>query len=255
MKKSLFWGMAILTAFIFFGCQTDDDSKSSSGPDGAKTPTGWDKGLNDLVVQTGDKPGEIKYTFSATDPAAASYTLYYIGESKDKAKDIIAQGNSIAVSPGSGSISNLDINKSYSIVVVAIHGDLSDAISGVKTANTGGGFTLTVNGIKTGIMGASLLNPLNFEESIAIGMDISMSGNFAFYHPAEPGSPMPIDMSKPFGTSGSYIIALAAVDAQFNPVEIHLYTVAGMPAPYDFTNTATALDWSSFVDMTSTLLP
>ncbi|MDR0291081.1 MAG: hypothetical protein LBI06_09115, partial [Treponema sp.] len=74
MKKLLLWGMLAFASLAFIACPPDGTDET---PDGPRTPSGWAKGLTDFDIQTGGNPGEVKYSFTATDPAATTYNLHY----------------------------------------------------------------------------------------------------------------------------------------------------------------------------------
>ena len=81
----------------------------------------WDVELGDsLLVETGTEAGEIDYSFDATDPAADTYTLYYIEGDVNNAASIIATGTSVNTNGElSGTISGLENDTTYSFVVKA----------------------------------------------------------------------------------------------------------------------------------------
>ncbi|MDR3019385.1 MAG: hypothetical protein LBU66_00605 [Treponema sp.] len=133
-KTSILAVIALVLAFFMTGCEDGSPKDNSSGP------TKWTKGLDDLAVDAANDYGVLEYTFSATDPKAASYTLYYIeGDEADRAK-IIADGQNKTVQPAAaaspGTITGLDNGKTYSIVVVAKYGKLADTYSEVQKAAT-----------------------------------------------------------------------------------------------------------------------
>ncbi|MDR0473915.1 MAG: hypothetical protein LBH43_09640 [Treponema sp.] len=127
MKKNFLWGTVVFPLLLmvsFTGCPVD----KNSGADQV-----WIKGMTDLSVAMGDHAGEIKYSFSATEPAADSYTLYYVQGERDAA-DIMA-GSSIDITPDlTGTIPGLEGGKTYSVVVVAKKTGLPDSVSKVKQA-------------------------------------------------------------------------------------------------------------------------
>jgi hypothetical protein len=145
MKKALLWGAAICAMLLFMGCPADDSpDEEPPAPDGPKTPAGWTQGI-DLSVTEGDNPGEIKYTFTATIPAADSYELCYIKGAKNKA-DEITTGTKITPAL-SGVISGLEEGETYSVVVVARKAGLEDAISGVKQSKAADLTKIKITGI------------------------------------------------------------------------------------------------------------
>jgi hypothetical protein len=94
----------------------------------------WIKGITDLNVESGDNDGEIKYSFSATEPTADSYTLYYV--TGEKTIDLTRKGQSIGITSAlTGKISGL-IGETYSVAIVAVKAGLPDVDSGVKRAKT-----------------------------------------------------------------------------------------------------------------------
>ena len=120
--------LLIVLILAFSGC-----------PDPVTDGGKWIKGLDDLIVGQGSGYGELNYSFSATDPEAASYTLYYIKGTIGYAPTIIANGTEINVQPAAsgspGIISGLEDETSYSIVVVARKGKM-ETISDVRQAET-----------------------------------------------------------------------------------------------------------------------
>ena len=101
----------------------------------------WEKGLDDLDVKQGTSPGELMYSFSATYPAADTYTLYYVEGEYDNYTQIMS-GNQVQVMPMSavmpGTIPNLKNNTIYSIVVIAEKADFRYTVSAVRQATTAG---------------------------------------------------------------------------------------------------------------------
>jgi len=130
MKKIFIWGTVALVMLALTGCPGDE----------ATTKGSWNKGLTDFEVQTGDNPGEIKYKFSATDPAAETYTLYYALGSIPSAALIITIASTanpsqvITATPGNifQTLPDLKPAGGYSLVVEAKKGTSDTATSDVK---------------------------------------------------------------------------------------------------------------------------
>jgi hypothetical protein len=158
MKKGFLLGALVLVlAFGFIGCDTGSALKW----DAPEKTAGFTKGLDDFVVQTGDKPGMVKCFFTETVPSAGSYKLYYVQGVTVKAQDIIAAGKSTEVQANSDKDLKIgNPNKMYSFVVVAQSGG-DNAKSGVKAARTAavplpppaptGGKSMTVTDIPSSV--------------------------------------------------------------------------------------------------------
>ena len=130
MKKRIYWVMTILSlAFIFTGCGGGDNGT-----------TIFEKGITDLEINQGTGPGELTYSFSATDPAAESYTLYFLEGENNTAEEIISGGDTKQVEPASadspGTITGLNSSTTYSIVVVAVDDNFGNTISNIRQAAT-----------------------------------------------------------------------------------------------------------------------
>lgn len=252
MKKTLYKGallcMALCAALIFMGCPADDEGEV------------WAKEITDLVVSAGTRYGEINYRFTATEPAADSYELYYIKGAKSEADEITAGPK---ITPQfSGAISGLEAGETYSVVVIAQKSGFEDAISEVKQAKAMESFTLTITGVPSPleegkIIGASLMNILAPTVPVAIGIDMLMSGTFTFYQMAPPDSPLPVDLTKPFNKAGTYLLALVEADladyqeladlTDYQKITVYIYTGgAQLPKPVTFP-TADSLAWADFV--------
>jgi len=245
---------AVFAMFCLMGCPTENDE----GPkqDGPKLPEDW-TGL-DLVVVTGTNPGEIEYGFTATDPDAASYTVWCIMGSKNKAEEIegvfgarsIPHTTAVQNQP----ISNLLPGSLYSIVVVAVK-DGKKGYSAVRSARAkvlpqSTGYTLTVTGFPAatgGIYGAILTEPAAPDTPVAAAM--GNSGKFEFYHYAE-GS-VPIDFNRPFVTPGIYVLAIVytTITDPVNPEAIYMYTQNNGTVTYSDSNKDLTFAWSDFSDI------
>lgn len=248
MRKLFLLGMVLIAISGFMGCETDPDSN----PDGPQTPTGWTKGLTNLTVTTGSFAGEIDYTFSATDPAADSYTIYWLEGSKNSANDIIngdaAKGGNKIVNPGTGTIADLDPGKTYSIVVAAEKSTLEPAYSAVKTAAAKTGtvidpavVTLKIPDLPESatIIGASLLNG-----SVPVAAGMNNGGVFELYVYTG-NNPIPIDFTQPWTTTGDYSIALS--NSMTGAGDNYMYTDGGLaPVLYTFSLGVNTITWDKF---------
>ena len=265
MKKCMLLGMAALVMFALAGCQGEE--VTGGEPDGPSTIGEWTTGINDFKVQTGDNPGEIKYMFNATNPAADEYTLYYMKGAINSAALIIATGKQMAQTPGAAeaggfvsmniapasftALSDLTVNASYSLVVEAKKGTKDDAKSGVKQVKAKEGaalppqIKLTVNGIPAtaGIAGASLLDD-NFQP---VAVSPNINGTFSFYAYAPTNNP-PIGAA--WRQTGTYYIAL--VDAMDATKVKATYTY--IKGKYNFEQPTAALTWAEFKDQTQLAL-
>ena len=100
----------------------------------------WEQELDDFAVTQGQNPGELTYSFSATVPAAETYTLYYIEDEENDTEAIIAAQNSNSVTPTTPesprTISGLKFNTNYSLVIVAERDNFPNAFSGVIQIRT-----------------------------------------------------------------------------------------------------------------------
>ena len=98
----------------------------------------WEQGIIDLAVTPGEI-GELTYSFSATIPAADTYTLYISLGSSSNANIIRTTGINMTVTPrdssSPGIINNLENDTSYSIVIVAQKGD-EETTSQIVSART-----------------------------------------------------------------------------------------------------------------------
>ncbi|MDR0486688.1 MAG: hypothetical protein LBG91_00410, partial [Treponema sp.] len=200
MKKTYLWGALALVMVTLLGCPTGDDGTPDPiSADGPVTPAGWTKGLEDFVIRAGDVPGTVKYKFSATEPAADTYTLHYTEGSKDKAADIKVADKTKSVSPSADfQTITLDPGKAYSVVVVAKSGSLDDAISAVKKVTTKTAdttavpFKLTVSGsIPNDIVGAAVRENLSANGAVLAVAMKDEDGVFEFYTPTATNPPMP----------------------------------------------------------------
>jgi len=257
MKKRMLLGLAALVMFALIGMSCDEGVKNiiiGEKPDEPITSGSWTKGLNDFDVQTGDNPGEIKYKFTATDPAADSYTLYIGPGGLNKGDAIILLNNKKSVIPQSNftTLDGFTAGTSFSVIIEAKKDGTTDyARSGVKqvTAKENPSqFKLTVNNIPNAATGktwgASLLAPGDSSTPVAIGMQDS-SKAFVFYHPNATAT-YP-DFTKPFTTSGTYALAIASADlATQQPEEI--YTYKGT-ITYSTNITSIPVNWSDFSKM------
>ena len=99
-------------------------------------PAGTLTGLAGLNVAPGAGPDVLTFSFSATVPAAESYTLYYIARTGATADAVIAGGNYRTLPGTSGTLTGFAHNTTFSFVVVARRYGYSDHRSGVVTATT-----------------------------------------------------------------------------------------------------------------------
>jgi len=259
MKKIFVLGLAALFMLVIIGC--GDDGILKNEPDGPITSGDW-KGLTNCVIETGDNPGEIKYKFSATDPAADSYTLYYMKGSISSAAVIMATGKQFgnsepaaggmkAVDPGDNfeKLSGLTAGTAYSVVIEALKGANDYSRSGVKYVTSKEKpqpFKLTIPDIDKATLpytwGASLLDPDDTTTSVAIGVPDGTGKTFYFYHPKE-GKP-PVDTDRPFTTPGNYPLAVALTDPiTYEPEAIYMYKEN---VTYGAGNTSITVNWSDF---------
>jgi len=246
MKKIIMGIAAVFAMFCLIGCPTENDD-SGSKQDGPKLPGGW-TGL-DLVVVTGTNPGEIEYGFTATDPVADSYTVWYIAGTKTKAEEIVGVLGALPIQHATAvenqKISNLIPGIVYSFVVVAVK-DNDRGYSAVRSAKaksaSTSGFSLTVTGLPpptAGIYGATLMNPAD-QTVLAVGTQVN--GVFVFYHPL---ASFP-DPTKPYTTAGTYALAIALTDLSTTPItilEIYIYKEL---ITYSATKTGVTVLWSDF---------
>jgi len=97
-------------------------------------------GLSDLEVMPGGTPGSLLFSFSATDPAADTYTMYFIAEAGADAERIIEHGSYEDVEPHAanapGAINNRTVDTTYSVVVVARKAAHRDLVSSVRQVTT-----------------------------------------------------------------------------------------------------------------------
>jgi hypothetical protein len=211
--------------------------------------------LTDFQVQPGDNPGEIKYKFTATDPAADSYTLYYSTSGINKAAFIIATKKTIPVTPQNDFTAlsfTFSPGVSYSMVVEAIKGENDYARSAVipeVTAKDSPQLKLIVTKIQNAelgkIWGASLLAPSDPSTPVAIGMQDNNDSNkaFVFYYPNAAGTSP--DFTKPFKTPGTYLPAIAQADIATQKPEV-IYMYNKNPITYTTSNTSITVDWDDF---------
>jgi len=259
MKKMFIWGAVALVMLGLAGCPGGGEDGPSSSPDGPKTDGTWTTGINDFEVQTGDNPGEIKYKFTATNPDADSYTLYYaphVPPATDKASAIIAINKTEIVTPQS-SFTALSFNflpsAPYSMVVVAKKTGVGEAMSHVRHVTAKGNPTaaqleLTVSGIT----GATILAATLFDDTLlttqppqqpvpkAVGMNINGTFKFFEYNPNSPTY-----MGSAWTQTGQYHILLATTitGAGAN----YIYTGGGQnPVKYNFTSATATIAWSQF---------
>ena len=256
MKKRILLGLVVLVMFALIGMSCDEGIKKiivGDKPDEPITSGSWNRGLNDFEVQTGDNPGEIKYKFTATDPAADSYTLYIGPGGLNKGDAIILLNNKKTVTPQSNftTLDGFTAGTSYSVVVEAKKGDNDYARSGVKQVTAKDNpsqFKLIVNSIPNAasgkIWGASLLAPGDPSTPLAIGQQDS-SKAFVFYQPKE--GTIPIDYDKPFITPGTYTLAIASTNmTNFQPEEIYTYKET---ITYSASITSITVNWGDFRKM------
>jgi len=255
MKKMIMGIAAVFAIFCLMGCPTEDDG-SGSKQDGPRLPSGW-TGL-DLSIVTGTNLGEIEYGFTPTDPAAASYTVWYIIGSKNKAEEIEAVFGAIPIQHTTAvqnqPISNLLPGMVYSIVVVAVKGG-EKGYSAVRSARaralpqSTSGFTMTVTGLPaaTGgrIYGASLLDS---DDQTPVAVAMGNNGKFDFYHSQE--GTIPIDITRPFVIPGTYILVIALTNplAPNNPEAVYYYTKDNGTVTYSDLNKNFTFVWSDFSD-------
>jgi len=243
MKKFFFLGMVALIALALAGCPEPGEE-----PDGPSTKGTWDRILNDLDVQTGDNPGEIKYKFSSIDDSStAVYKLYYFQGSMNSADAIVLTNQAKNVSPCDEytALYGFTPDKTYSVVVEAKKGTSDVARSAVKlvTAKEGtpkpDGLTLTVTGIpKTAlVVKANLLD--NDGKIVAVTPIPAIGGVFTFaeYDPA--ANQITGDA---FRTTGSYYINLMNATDSLSATPTYTY-VSGK---YAFTQPDAALTWDAF---------
>ncbi|MDR2576361.1 MAG: hypothetical protein LBC52_07975 [Treponema sp.] len=232
--------------------------ESETTPGTPNTPSGWLKGLTDFEVATGDNAGEIKYKFSATDPEADSYTLYYTQGSLNSALTIINAATLInqvkTVTPGNDfqALTGLIANTTYSLVVVAKKGANDDAKSGVKQIKAKENLPqleLTVTGIPTGttifaatLFDDTLLTLADNAVPLAVGLNLSGTCKFNKYDPNSL-----TQMGGAWTQTGPYYIVLSN-DMKGTVTYIH---TAGsqqpIPAKYDFTQATASISFNQFV--------
>jgi len=253
MKKMLVWGTVALVMLALTGCDEGiKDAIIGKEPDKPTISGSWTKGLTDFEVKTGDQAGEIKYKFTATDPAADSYTLYYGTAGLNKAEQIILLNKTMTVTPQNDFTAlsfTFSPGVSYSMVVEAKKGENDYARSVVISkvmAQDSPQLKVTVNGIgnaPTGkIWGASLLAPGDPSTPVAIGMQ-DASKAFVFYYPnAAATSP---DFTKPFKTPSTYLLAIALADIATQKPEV-IYMYNKNPITYTTSNTSITIDWDDF---------
>ena len=260
MKKMFIGGAVALIMLGLMGCEEAKDAIIGDKPDVPVMSPGFTKGLTNFDVQTGDQAGEIKYKFSATDPASDSYTLYYMKGTINKAATIIASGKqfnenepkvggyTIVTAGGPTSLSDFTPGEVYSVVVEALNGDdyaRSAVIPSVKAKSDQ--FELFVNNLDKAadgkIWGASLLSSSDSQTPIAIGIQINKA--FVFYHPKE-GNP-PIDIEKPFTTPGTYALAIALTNSTtYQPEKIYM---SNENITYSASITSITVNWEDFTEM------
>jgi len=251
MKKSMLLGLVALIMLALMGCP----GENTPAGDGKELPSGW-SGL-DLLVLPGTNPGEISYSFTPTIPQADPYTVWYVAGSKTTAKEIVeatgAGHKEHTDAAQNRIIDNLVPDTVYSVVVVAVKGDLKgySAVRSAKAkAASSGGFTLTVTGLPAAaagkIYGASLMAPAAPDTPVAVAMEIG--GKFTFYHPKE-GFP-PIDFTKPFVTPDTYVLVIALTNpvTPNNPEAVYFYTKNNGTVTYSDSNKDFTLPWSDFSD-------
>ena len=108
-----------------------------SGILNASTLISFTTGISDLIVTQGPGTGVLNYTFSPTDPAADTYTLYYIEGEYNDAGQIISGGTAVANAVSPGTITGLNNDTFYSIVVVADKAGYAGEISNIVKGITG----------------------------------------------------------------------------------------------------------------------
>jgi hypothetical protein len=250
MKKTYLWGALALVMVTLLGCPPGDDSTPDPiSADGPVTPMGWTKGLEDFVIQAGDNPGTVKYKFSATDPAASSYKLYYVQGSKTKAKDIIDGSLYREVNPGSefAEVSLSSANTLYSFVVVAESTGKTNATSGVKTATTKaapavppGGKSLTVTGVQADVSYAMLYKDI--DESPVAGA-YKEGSKFTFIEMDDEGKPI---FTKAWNGTGEFYIILGGEESQYVYTAGKTLSETQGPEKYNFTQTSSTIAWGQF---------
>jgi len=253
MKKCILLGGVALIILALAGCNDEiKDAIIGEKPDLPVMTLGFTKGLTDFEVQTGDQAGEIKYKFTATDPEATSYTLYYGTAGINKGDLIIDQNKTMPVTPQNDftALSGFVQGRSYSVVVVAKKGDdyaRSAVIPSVQAKSDQ--LELIVdkipNAAKGKIWGASLMAPSAPTIPVAIGMQDN-SKAFIFYYPMVSGR-YP-DFNKPFKETGAYMLAIASADL-ITQQEEEIYMYNGSTITYSTTNTSITVDWDDFTVM------
>lgn len=259
MKKLLFGIAATLLVVALAGCPTDDNGKKddSTPQDGPSTPSEWTKGITDFGVVQGDEPGEIKYSFSATDPSAGvTYTLYWAKGTKSTATEIMtaADGDDMPVSPGNNQVwDEGTAGQTYSFVVVAEKTDFGDAKSAVKTATAKpnpppptGGKTITISGSTGGVTVYGVLLFSNIEDMMAendpdvYGYSVTNTSPYAFIDP---------NTFTAWNGSGHYYIVLECDDDDYyvytNGAELDFEEMTG-PVTYNFTQASTSIGFDKF---------
>jgi FKBP-type peptidyl-prolyl cis-trans isomerases 1 len=192
MKKAFILGLATVIMLALMGCPEVKDQILGNEPDQQFTSgSGWNRGLTDFNVITGDQAGEIKYKFSDTDPPSSTYTLYYAPEGVNKFDAIIAIDKKVPVLPKTDYTTlpgEFTAGASYSMFVEAKRDGSNYARSDVKVVTAEKNqLKLTVTNIPAAadgkIWGASLLSSSTSQTPTAIGMQDSTKA-FVFYQPS-----------------------------------------------------------------------
>jgi len=253
MKKALLWGAALLALFVCMGCEIDPEV----GPDGQKTPAGWTTGVG-MIAQTGDNPGEIKYSFTAAEAggAAISYKLYYAEGNLSSAVSILTAltVQQDEVEPGNGVIFGFP-GRSYSIVIEATSSTVSGkAYSEVRNVtakaapSVSGGKTLKI----TGIPPTAKIDFVSLEDddgdTIAIGLN--KSGTFTLY--PYNNETDDLNWNEAWNGAGAYYITLYD---ELTGKE-YFYTngldlAADGPQTYNFTEATSTIAWDKFKTLES----
>jgi len=194
-------------------------------------------------------------------PSADSYKVWYIAGRKTSADEIInnpeafSRDHTDAAITGT-TISDLVPGSEYTFVVVAVLGN-EQGFSAVRSAKAKdapqNGFKLNVTGLPdatTGkIYGASLMDPTAPDTPVAVAMEaVGNKGKFTFYNPKE-GFP-PIDFTKPFETTGTYVIviALTTILDPNKPEAVYFYIKNNGTVTYSASIKDITLAWSDFSD-------
>jgi uncharacterized protein (DUF2141 family) len=215
MKKAILWGVVALTMFAFMGCGGDDDPTTDPVQDGPKIFGTWIKGLNNFVIQTGDNPGEVKYSFTATNPEADSYTLYYVAGTKNTYTEIryaITGGGSEPVQPGTDQVLDLIPGRTYSFVILATKGS-DTATSAVKTVTAKalpvvtGGKKLVVSGIpSTAVIDFVFIEKASDKGTDVVAFGYNSNGTFVLVEVDEDDGP---NYESAWNGDGDFYITLA----------------------------------------------